>query len=199
MKNDVSAKASGNNRGNGDGKRMKNDVSAKASGNDQGNGDGKQMKNDVSAKDRGKADKTPEMIDGERCGDATTKKNATCGDIGNKEIEAKDQETITTTNKNNETQNMQGLFDAPTFHLLTQDTELGDDVDDTHDKNQEGKGTAEKDITRNALIKELESRRRKPVGRFARSCDDHEDEMGIDITTEEQRIWDFLFDVKYSM
>ncbi|XP_021979016.2 uncharacterized protein LOC110875089 [Helianthus annuus] len=199
MKNDLSAKASGNDRGDGDGKRMKNDVSAKASGNDQGNGDGKQMKNDVSAKDRGRADKTPEMIDGERCGDATTKKNATCGDIGNKENEAKDQETITTTNKNNETQNMQGLFDAPTFHLLTQDTELGDDVDDTHDKNQEGKGTAEKDITRNPWIKEIESRRRKPVGRFAGSRDDHEDEMGIDITTEEQRIWDFLFDVKYSV
>ena len=39
------------------------------------------------------------MIDGERCGDATTKKSATCGDIGNKENEAKDQETITTTSK----------------------------------------------------------------------------------------------------
>ncbi|XP_021995355.1 uncharacterized protein LOC110892504 [Helianthus annuus] len=53
MKNDVSAKASGNDRGDGDGKRMKNDVSAKASGNNRGNGDGKRMKNDVSAKASG--------------------------------------------------------------------------------------------------------------------------------------------------
>ncbi|MFS7901009.1 hypothetical protein Hanom_Chr00s160284g01825121 [Helianthus anomalus] len=60
-------------------------------------------------------------------------------------------------------------------------------------------GTAENDIISNAWVKELESRRRKPIGRFNRSCDDHDDEMEIEITSQEQRIWDFLFDIKYSM
>ncbi|MFS7928727.1 hypothetical protein Hanom_Chr04g00324151 [Helianthus anomalus] len=81
---------------------------------------------------------------------------------------------------------MPGLLDGPTFQLLTQDTELG-------------KGTVENDITRKAWVNELESRRRKPFGRFNRSCDDHDDEMEIDITSEEQCIWDFLFDMKYSI
>ncbi|MFS7900498.1 hypothetical protein Hanom_Chr00s117764g01810351 [Helianthus anomalus] len=45
----------------------------------------------------------------------------------------------------------------------------------------------------------LESKPRKPFSRFNRSCDDLDDEMEIYITLEEQRIWDFLFDVKYSI
>ncbi|MFS8018356.1 hypothetical protein Hanom_Chr15g01391141 [Helianthus anomalus] len=81
---------------------------------------------------------------------------------------------------------MQELLDGPTFHLLTQDTELG-------------KGAAENDITSNPWVKELESKRIKPIGRFNRSCDDDDDEMEIEITSEEHRIWDFLFDIKYSM
>ncbi|MFS7964452.1 hypothetical protein Hanom_Chr08g00750541 [Helianthus anomalus] len=66
-----------------------------------------------------------------------------------------------------------------------------------------GKGAVENDITSNAWVKELESKRIKPIGRFNRSCDDHDDEMEmemeIEITSEEQRIWDFLFDIKYSI
>ncbi|MFS8033069.1 putative papain-like cysteine peptidase superfamily [Helianthus anomalus] len=62
-----------------------------------------------------------------------------------------------------------------------------------------GKGAAENDIRSNAWVKELESKRIKPIGRCNRSCDDHDDEMEIEITSKEHHIWDFLFDIKYSV
>ncbi|MFS8023810.1 putative papain-like cysteine peptidase superfamily [Helianthus anomalus] len=122
---------------------------------------------------------------------------------------------------------MPGLLDGPTFQLLTQDVELGVDVNDTdntetsvppevqksdamnqedkHSKEEEtkntvnDKGISDSDITHKTWVTALESKRRKPFSRFNRSCDDLDDEMEICITSEEQRIWDFLFDVKYSI
>ncbi|KAJ0776951.1 hypothetical protein HanLR1_Chr02g0051631 [Helianthus annuus] len=173
--------ASGGDRGDGDAKQRKK-VTYAASGGDRGDGDAKRRKKVVSAKDGGEGDKT--------CSATTTEKSGACGVIRDEENEAKHQDTKATPTKldrSNETKNMPGVLDGPIFQLLTQDVELGADVDDTdntetsvppdvqksdginqedeHSKEEEtkntinGKGTAENDITHKAWVNELESRR----------------------------------------
>ncbi|MFS8023790.1 putative papain-like cysteine peptidase superfamily [Helianthus anomalus] len=77
----------------------------------------------------------------------------------------------------------------------------GMNQEDKHSKEEEtkntinDKGTSDNDITHKTWVTALESKRRKPFSRFNRSCDDLDDEMEIYITSEEQRIWDFMFNV----
>ncbi|KAJ0485815.1 hypothetical protein HanHA89_Chr14g0572631 [Helianthus annuus] len=101
--------------------------------------------------DEGEGDKTQEKIPDSP---TTTQKNVTCVVTRDEESQAKDQEKKASPIKldtSNETQNMEELLDGPTFDLLTQETDLGADVDETTDAmNQEDKKSKEEE-TKNKI------------------------------------------------
>ncbi|MFS8015213.1 putative papain-like cysteine peptidase superfamily [Helianthus anomalus] len=135
--------------------------------------------------DGGQGDKTQEKIPDSP---ATTQKNGTCVVTRDEESQAKDQEKKATPRSADVDE---------TSDAMNQEDKKSKEEETKNKIN--GKGVAENDIRSNAWVKELESKRIKPIGRFNRSCDDHDDGMEIEITSEEQHIWDFLFDIKYSI